>query len=151
MNDLRAEMWALSAEIASQAGLWVDQAIALAVQMVIDGDDRPEVIEVAALSHGTRQADAIGPVTSLLSTNGVQTVPPTASESERFGVLRQAFARGGVPIEQFEGSWYVQLPAYDAQTEEQRRVTQLLAERDHESEPSKRAAIVGEIRAVLRG
>jgi hypothetical protein len=151
MNDLRAELWALSAGIASQAGLWVDRAIDVATQMVVDGDDRAEVVEVAALAHGTSRADAIGPVTALLGATGVRTVPSTASEAERFAVLRQAFAYGGVPIEQFEGPWYAQLPAYDAQTEEQRKVMLLLDKRDHESEPSKRTAIADEIRHVLRG
>ncbi len=32
----------------------------MAVHMVVDGDDRAEVIEVAALSHGTSYADAVG-------------------------------------------------------------------------------------------
>jgi hypothetical protein len=44
-----------------------------------------------------------------------------------------------------------ELPAYDAQTEDQRRVTQLLDERDRESESSKRAVIAEEIRDALRG
>src|SRR5215469_10720044 len=108
VNDLRAELWTLSAGIASEAGLWVDRAIDVAIQMVVDGDDQAEVVEVAALSHGTSQADAIGPVTNLLGATGIRTVPPTASEAERFAVLQEAFAHSGVPIEQFEGPWYAQ-------------------------------------------
>jgi hypothetical protein len=135
----------------SHAGLWVDRAIDVAVQMVVGGDDRREVIEVAALSHGTSQADALGPVTKLLTANGIRLVSPTAGEAERFALLAEAFAHGGLSVEEFEGPWYVQLPAHDAQSETQRRVTQLLDERDHESDPAKTALITNEIRDVLVG
>lgn len=144
-------MWGLSAGIASQAGLWVDRAIDVAVQMVVDGDDREEVVAVAALAHGTSQADAIEPVTTWLTSNGIRVVAPTASETEQFALLVEAFARGGVSVEQFEGPWYVHLPAYDAQSDQQRIVTQLLDQRDHESEPMKRAAVGDAIRQALIG
>jgi 3-oxoacyl-[acyl-carrier-protein] synthase III len=149
MNDLRAEMWDLSAGIVSQAGLWVDRAIDVAVQLVVDGDDREAVVAVAALAHGTSQADAIDPVTAWLISDGVRVVTPTASEAEQFRLLVEAFAHGGVSVEQFEGLWYSHLPAYDAQSEQQRVVTQLLDQRDHESEPVTRAAIGDAIRQAL--
>ncbi|MEO6703506.1 MAG: hypothetical protein ABI140_11375, partial [Jatrophihabitantaceae bacterium] len=89
-------------------------------------------------------------VTELLASCGVATVTETASEVEKFDVIKDAFAHGGIAVEQFEGEWYVQLPEYTRQSLLQRQVTQLLDQRDHETSPTGRQALANRIRQLLR-
>ena len=79
----RAALWSVSAGIASPAGLFVDKAICLAVEMLEEGDQRSEVFDVAAFSPETSEADAIGPVIHMLATLEIDVVQPAASEPDR--------------------------------------------------------------------
>ncbi len=144
-----AELWSAAAGIASPAGLSVDGAIDVAVQLVVSGDQRDEVWDVAALSPGTSQAVATEPVIRMLVALNIDIARDTAAETDRVKLMFKAFAHGGLSIEQFEGYWWPALPAYDLQTDAQQRVTGLLDERDHLSGLPERAAAADEIRHVL--
>jgi hypothetical protein len=149
VQDVDSEWWGIATSIAWDSAPWVDRAIDAAVRMVVAGDHRPEVVAVAALPPKTSQADALDPVRELLVHQGVPVVAATASWETRFELLQQAFAHGGVPVDWFESAFYSQLPAWDDQTSQQRAITRLLDDRDHESDPSARAAIANRIRDLL--
>lgn len=78
-----AALWRVSAGIASPAGLFVDEAIQLAVEMLDEGDQRGAIFDVAALSPGTARVDAIEPVIHMLAALKIDVVQSAASEPER--------------------------------------------------------------------
>lgn len=135
--------------MASPEGLLVDRAIDVAVEMVVAGDRRDEVLAVAALSPGTSRADATDPVIRMLAALDIDVVRDSATESDRAQVMFKAFAHGGLSVDQFERYWWRVLPVSDLQSDCQRRVTLLLDERDHLSDLRQRAATADEIRRVL--
>jgi hypothetical protein len=149
-SAIRPSLYALAVGMSSPAGLWVDRAIDLACELVANGSEAPDTVSVAALSHGTRRADAEDLVLGMLREQGVPTIPPFGSEHDRFELLKQAFAMGGVPIEMFEGPFYVQVPEVGQQTHEQELILQLLDAREHETNPSRREQIDDEMRQILR-
>lgn len=151
MDEARtAALWRVSAGIASSAGLFVEEAIQLAIEMLDEGDQRGAVLDVAALSPGTSQADAIEPVIHMLAALRIDVVQSSASEPDRTHLMVKAFANGGLSVEQFEGFWWSELPPYDGQTDTQRRVSILLDQLDHESNPARQAALTDEIKNLLR-
>jgi hypothetical protein len=145
-----AALWRVSAGIASPAGLFVDEAIQLAVEMLDEGDQRGAILTVAALSPSTSQADAIEPVIDMLAALKIDVVQSAASEPDKTHLMFKAFANGGLSVEQFEGHWWNEIPPYHEQTDTQRRVTILLDQLDHESNPARQAAVTDEIRNLLR-
>jgi hypothetical protein len=109
-----------------------DDAVDLACDLLVAGLDTPTTAEVAALSRNAPLSESEGLVRSMLDEQGVEL--PAGIEHDRYATLRRAFAYWGLPLADFEGSFYERLPAWDQQGRLDRSPVVMLDRRDHESD-----------------
>lgn len=147
--DLDARLHRVAVDFILPTGLRVDDAVALAEDLVVSGFMGEATIEVAALSRDSLGSDAEPLVRAMLSERGID-VLVTQDEDSEYRVLLLAFGYWDLPIHFFEGPFYVRIPAWDDQGPLDRTLVTMLDQRDHLTTPAKRDAMEQEMRAVVR-
>jgi hypothetical protein len=130
-------------------GLDVNLAVTLAEDMVASGVGEAATLAVATLARDSLVSDAEQPVREMLAENGID-VPQPDDEQDEYQVLLRAFGYWDLPLYNFEGPFYVQIPAWDDQGPLDRALVIMLDRRDHETTPQVRAAVEQEMRATVR-
>lgn len=130
-------------------GLDVDMAVTLAEDMVASGEGGAATTTVATLTRDSWVSDAEQPVREMLAEHGIE-VPQPDDEQGEYQVLLRAFGYWDLPLHNFEGPFYVQLPAWDDQGPLDRALVTMLDRRDHETTPQSRAAVEQEMRDTVR-
>ncbi|RIQ10909.1 hypothetical protein [Jiangella rhizosphaerae] len=78
-----------------------DDAIALATDLLLSGDDRPAVVELTALAPGTSRTDAAPLIVGLLGSYGIEVSAwPEPAEARALAVY--AFAHESLPFPDFD-------------------------------------------------
>lgn len=147
--DLDARLHRVAVDFILPTGLRVDDAVAVAEDLVASGSTGESTVAVAALSRDSLGSDAEPLVRAMLSEHGID-VPVTEDEDSEYRVLLLAFGYWDVPIHFFEGPFYVRIPAWDDQGPLDQALVTLLDQRDHLTAPAERDAIEQEMRAVVR-
>ncbi len=124
-------------------------AVDLACDLLAAGMDTPSTVEVATLRRDTADRESEQVVRSMLDEQGVPQ-PIAGTEHERYAAIQHAFAFWGLPLADFEGPFYQRLPSWDAQGPLDRSLVVMLDERDHESDPVRRAEIEEQMREEIR-
>lgn len=130
-------------------GLEVDIAVRLAEDMVASGVGGEATVAVAALARDSRVSDAEQPVRDMLAEHGIE-VPQPEDEQDEYQVLLRAFGYWGLPLHNFEGPFYAQIPAWNDQGPLDRALVTLLHRRDQKTTPGARAAVEQEMRDTVR-
>lgn len=128
----------------------VDEAIALACDLVVAKTDTPSTIEVAALYRGTTLADSNPLLRTMLKEHGIE-IPGFAMDEEQFAARRRAFGFWGLSLSDFELPFYEQIAEWHLQGPFDRAIVMLLDKRDHETKPARRDEIEEQMRQVVRG
>ncbi|MCZ4497533.1 MAG: hypothetical protein JWQ74_86 [Marmoricola sp.] len=131
------------------SGLDVKVAVTLAEEMVVSGVGDSATLAVAALARDALVSDAEEPVREMLTEHGID-VPQPVDEQDEYQVLLRAFGYWDLPLHNFEGTFYVQIPAWDDQGPLDRALVMLLDRRDSETDPQARALIEQEMRNAVR-
>lgn len=130
-------------------GLDVNMAVALAEDMVASGVGEAATLAVATLARDSLVSDAEEPVREMLAEHGID-VPQPDNDHDRYQVLLRAFGYWDLPLYNFEGPFYVQVPAWDDQGPLDRALVTMLDRRDHETTPQARAEVEQEMRDTVR-
>jgi hypothetical protein len=130
-------------------GLDVTMAVALAEDMVAAGVGEAATVAVATLVRDSFVSDADQPVREMLAQHGID-VPQPHGEQDKYQVLLRTFGYWDLPFHNFEGPFYVQIPAWDDQGPLDRELVVMLDRRDNETTPQARAAIEQEMRDTVR-
>lgn len=147
--DLDARLHRVAVDFILPTGLRVDDAVALAEDLVVSGFTGEATVEAAALRRNSLGSDAEPLVRAMLSEHGID-VPVTQDEESEYRVLLLAFGYWDLPVHFFEGPFYVQIPAWDDQSPLDRALVTRLDQRDHLTTPAERDAVEQEMRAVVR-
>jgi hypothetical protein len=147
--ELDARLHRVAVAFVLPTGLRVDDAVAVAEDLVASGFMGEATVEVAALSRDSLVSDAEPLVWAMLSEHGID-VPVTEDEDSEYRVLLLAFGYWDLPIHFFEGPFYVRIPAWDDQGPLDRALVTLLDQRDHLTTPAECCEIEQEMRAVVR-
>lgn len=147
--DLDARLNRVAVAFILPTGLRVDDAVAVAEDLVASGFTGGATVEVAALSRNCPGSDAEPLVRSMLAEHGINVPDPQDEESE-YSLLLRAFGYWDLPIHFFEGPFYVRIPAWDDQGPLDRALVTMLDQRDHLTTPAEREAVEQEMRAVVR-
>ena len=130
-------------------GLDVNIAVTLAEDMVASGVGDTATVAVATLARDSRISDAEQPVREMLAERGID-VPQLDGEQDLYQVLLRAFGYWDLPLHNFEGRFYDQIPAWDDQGPLDRALVTMLDRRDHEDTPEARAAVEQGMRDTVR-
>lgn len=148
-SDFDARLHRLAVDIILPTGLRVDDAVAVAEDLVESGVATEATVEVAAMSRDSLRSDAEPLVRAMLAEHGIN-VPLPQDEASDYEVLLRAFGYWDLPIHSFEGPFYVRIPAWNDQGPLDRALVTLLDRRDHLATTAERDAILMEMRAVVR-
>jgi hypothetical protein len=147
--DLVARLHRVAVGFILPAGPRVDDAVAVAEELVASGAMGDATVEVAALNRATPLSDAEPLVRAMLAELGIE-VSIAEDEQSEYQVLLFAFGYWDLPIHFFEGPFYVRLPTWKDQGPLDRALVTLLDQRDHTTTPAERHSIEQEMRAVVR-
>lgn len=147
--DLAARLNRVAVAFILPTGLRVDDAVAVAEDLVASGFAGDATVEVAALSRNSPGSGAEPLVQAMLTEHGID-VPITQDEESEYRVLLRAFGYWDLPIHFFEGPFYVRIPAWNDQGPLDRALVTMLDERDHLTTPGERDAVEQKMRAVVR-
>jgi hypothetical protein len=123
--------------------------VTLAEDMVASGVGGAATVAVATLARDSWLIDAEQLIREMLAEHGIE-VPQPDDEQDEYQVLLRAFGYWGLPLHNFEGPFYVQIPAWDDQGLLDRALVRMLDRRDHETTPQSRAAVEQEMRDTVR-
>lgn len=130
-------------------GLNVNKAVTLAEDMVAAGVGDSATVAVATRTRDSSVSDADQAVRGMLAEHGID-VPQPRGEQEDYQVLLRAFGHWDLPLHNFEGPFYVRIPAWDAQEPLDRALVTMLDRRGNETDPEARDAIEQEMRDTVR-
>ncbi len=147
--DLDARLHSVAVIFVLPTGLRVDDAVAVAEDLVVSGFIGEATVDVAALSRDSLASDAEPLVRAMLSEHGID-VPVIEDEDSEYRLLLLAFGYWNLPIHFFEGPFYVRIPPWDEQGPLDRALVTLLDQRDHLTTPAERDAIEQEMRGAVR-
>jgi hypothetical protein len=139
----------VAVDVILPTGLDVNMAVTLAEDMVAAGVGEAATVAVATMARDSLVSDAEQPVREMLAEHGVD-VPQPHGEQDEYQVLLRAFGYWDLPLHNFEGPFYVQIPAWDDQGPLDRALVTMLDRRDNETTPQARAAIEQEMRDTVR-
>ena len=148
-TDLDARLHRVAVHFILPTGPRVDDAVAVAEDLLASGFKGEATVEVAALRRDTLLSDAEPLVRAMLYEHGIE-VPIAEDEESEYRVLLLAFGYWELPIHFFEGPFYVRIPAWDDQGPLDRALVTLLDRRDQVTTPAERDAVEQEMRAVVR-
>ncbi len=117
--------------------------------MVASGVGGAGTVAVATLARDSWVSDAEQPVREMLAEHGIEVSQPD-DERDEYQVLLLAFGYWSLPLHNFEGPFYVQIPAWDDQGPLDRALVTMLDRRDHENTPQARAAVEQAMRDTVR-
>jgi hypothetical protein len=152
-DSLDSQLHGLSARLALP-GLPppTDEAIDLALRLLIADKPTPATVEVASLSPGTAMRDARPLILQMLSEQQVPLAAEGSSEVEQWTVVLWAFGRGGLPVWEFAMHFYGHVPALGEQDETDQEIVVLLDGWERETSQERRLPIEAKMReAALRG
>lgn len=130
-------------------GLDVNMAVTLAEDMVASGVGENATVAVATLARNSLVSDAEQPVREMLAEHCID-VPEPHDEQDEYQILLRAFGYWNLPLHNFEGPFYVQIPAWDDQGPLDRALVIMLDRMDNEATPQARVAIEQEMRDTVR-
>lgn len=148
-NAFAARLNRVAIDLILPAGLDVKAAVVLAEAMVAVGVGQAATIAVAALERDAWTSDAESLVRDMLAEHGID-VPTPHDEETEYQALLLAFGYWDLPLYNFEGPFYVRIPAWDDQGPLDRTLVTILDRRDHETTPEARSAIEQDMRTAVR-
>ena len=148
-RDLDARLRGVAVDFILPTGLHVGGAVAVAEDLVTSGFLGEATVAVAALSRHSLISEAEPLVRTMLSEHGID-VPIAEDADSQYEVLLAAFGYWDLPINFFEGPFYLRIPAWNDQSPLDRALVTLLDQRDHLTAPADRDAIEREMRSVVR-
>ena len=148
-RDFDARLRRVAVDFILPTGPRVDDAVAVAEDLVASGPTGVATVEVAALSRTTPLSEAEPLMLAMLAEHGIELPKPDDEQSE-YQILLVAFGYWDLPIHFFEGPFYVQIPTWEDQGPLDRALVTLLDQRDHVTSPAERDSIEEEMRAVVR-
>jgi hypothetical protein len=148
-KDLAARLHLVAVGFVLPEGPRVEDAVVLAEDLLASGFTGPATVEVASLERAAIRSEADLPIREMLAEHGIR-VPAPSNDDDEYGLLLTALGHWNLPFHQFEGPFYVRVPAWDDQGPLDRALVTLLDHRDHESTPDARRAIEDEMRAHVR-
>jgi hypothetical protein len=148
-RDLDARLRRVAVDFILPTGPRVDDAVAVAEDLVASGSTGVATVQVAALSRTTSLSDAESLMKAMLAEHGID-LPSAEDEQSEYQTLLVAFGYWNLPIHLFEGPFYVQIPTWEDQGPLDRALVTLLDQRDHVTSPVGRDSIEEEMREVVR-
>jgi hypothetical protein len=140
----------VAAEIAfPELGDAVTTAIDLAVGLLTQNVDTPEIVLVAALDPSTTRSDAEPAISDMLAELGLE-IPDGSDEASRYELLRRGVGFWNLPMATFESAFYLRIPSWDQQGALDRAISLLLDQRGHITDPAARQASDRRVRAAVR-
>lgn len=124
----------------------VEEAVALALDLLLAERDTPATVAVASLGAGATLRDAGDDIREMLSEQGVAPPPQPPGTDTAYTTALWAVAVGGLPVGEFSVEFYRYLPAWDEQSDVQRSLVALLQKWDWESNVIARRPIEDAIR-----
>lgn len=126
----------------------VEDAISLAADLLMADRETPATVEVASLGAGATLRDSGDNIREMLREQGVTPPAPPAGEDAAYMTALWAVGLGGISVGEFSVVFYDFLPAWNDQSEVQRRLVRLLHEWDLESDAEARQSIAATIRQI---
>jgi hypothetical protein len=126
----------------------VEEAVSLAVDLLVADRATPATVAVASLGAGATLRDAGDDIREMLREQGAAPPAPPQGTEAAYSTALWAVTFGGLSVGEFSGVFYNYLPAWDDQDEVQRRIVVLLSDWDMESDPDARTPIADEIRRI---
>jgi hypothetical protein len=128
----------------------VEQAVALAVDLLVADRATPATAAVAALGAGATLRDSGEDIRQMLREQGVEPPPPSPGEEPAYTTALWAVGEGGLSIGEFSVVFYKYLPAWTEQDDDQRKIVVLLHEWESETDPETRRPITDALREAAR-
>ena len=148
-RDLTARLHLVAVEFVLPEAPGVEDAVVLAEDLLVSGCTGPATVKIASLERGAIRSEAEQPIRAMLAEHGIR-VPRPGNQDDDYGVLLTAFGYWNLPFHQFEGRFYVHIPAWNDRGALDRALVTLLDRIDHETSPNARLAIEDEMRATVR-
>lgn len=149
-NAYSARLNAVAAEVAFQTHAGLDEAIALAGDLVAAGlGGGKATVEVASQQRGVVRSDVEQQVREMLKEFGLD-VPTAEGEASRYRLLLWLFSHAKLPLSAFEGPFYARLTAWDQQSELDRTLMTFLHQRDQLARPADLDEVESQMRSVVR-
>lgn len=126
----------------------VEDAISLALDLLIADRETPATVEVASLGTGATLRDSGDDIRAMLREQAVSPPAPRAGEDAAYTTALWAVGLGGLSVGEFSMVFYHFLPAWSDQSDVQRRLAILLHEWEQESDAEARQPIAATIRQV---
>ncbi len=126
----------------------VEQAVSLAVDLVVADRDTPATLTVASLGRGATLRDSGEDIRSMLREQGVVPPTPPAGEDPAYVTALWAVGLGGLGVGEFSVVFYNFLPSWNEQSDAQRRIAVLLKDWDSESDLAAREPLTAEIQRL---
>lgn len=148
-SDYLARLNAVAAEVALPTHAGLDEAIALAEDLVAAELGGKATVEVASQQQGVVRSDVEQQVREMLKEFGLD-VPPAEDEAARYRLLLWLFGHAGLPLSAFEGPFYAQLTARHQQSELDRTLMTFLHQRDQLTRPADLDEVESQMRLAVR-
>jgi hypothetical protein len=150
---MQAKLRLLAVDVvkANPRGGWVPDvadAIGLATELVAADQDTPATVAVASLDRGVSFAETRELVCEMLTELGMNV--SSIDDGDVYAIRIDAFERGLLNASDIEGPFYDRLVEWDSQGPLDRALVVLFDERDHETDPARRATIEERMRAAVR-
>ena len=126
----------------------VEQAVALAVDLVLADRATPATVAVASLGAGATLRDSGDDIREMLREQGAAAPSPPPGGDAAYTTALWAVGYGGLSIGEFSAVFYNYLPAWDDQDDVQRKIVVLLHAWGTESDPEARRPIADQIRDI---
>ena len=126
----------------------VDDAVALALDLVVAERDTPATVEVASLGKGATLRDAGDDIRMMLQEQGAAAPAPLDGRDATYTTALWAVACGGISVGEFSVIFYKYLSAWSEQDVAQRSLVVLLHEWEQESDLLTREPIAEAIRVA---
>jgi hypothetical protein len=148
-DPLTVRLVALAAALdLSGLGPRVEEAVSLAVDLLVAGRDTPATATVAGLGAGATLRDSVDAIRAMLREHGAAPPPPAPGEAAGYSTALWAVGRGGLSVGEFDAVFYTYLPPWREQSALQRRLVVLLNDWEVESDLAAREPIARAIRAA---
>lgn len=128
----------------------VEEAVSLAVDLLVADRATPTTVAVASLGADATLRDAGEDIRDMLREQGAAPPAPPQGTEPAYTTALWAVGFGGLSVGEFSAVFYKHLPAWDHQDEVQRKIVILLSEWDMESDLEEPRPITEEIRRIAR-
>ena len=135
--------------VVTTSGPRIDQAVALAEDLVASGDTGDATVEVASLRRDAALSEAEPLVRNMLAEHGIDLPTPTDQEAQ-YRLLLRAFAFWDLPLGDFYSPFLHRLPAWDQQDDLERALIVLFDDLGHATDPRQKHEVEERMRAAVR-